>query len=614
MSSSIKYKVQLENISKSFLNGKIIANHKVNLRIKENEIHALIGENGAGKSTLMSILFGLYEQDSGSIYINDEKVKFTSAKDAHKYKIGMVHQHFKLVDDYTVFQNVILGSEKIYSFIEDDKIRKDIIDVTLKSDGLFKIPFKSKVAMFIKKIGIFERKETTEKILNIIKLYNLNIDINKKVSRLSVGEQQKVEILKLLFLDSEILIFDEPTAVLSDDEIVSFLKMIKHFKNEGKTIIIISHKLNELKEIADFGTVLRHGKVVGTFDVKKTNIEKMAKLMVGRAINVIKNDIKDNYGDVVLNVSELPLSLLNNPSVKVPSSKWLSDIYKKIEFSNKVNLIKKFWFDFLEKSKLSKIIYMKKPDELDFSTPSVSFEIKEGEIFAIAGVQGNGQSDLIKYISGIKKAPTNTIQLLSSVKNSSSEEFGEELMDISKTPIGKRYTKGMSYVPEDRHKHGLILDDSIAFNSVMNFMYSKKFSSLGFLNFNAINNQAMNIIEEFDVRGVGTLDDPTRGLSGGNQQKLIIGREIVKDNKFIILSQPTRGLDVGAIEYIHSRILELKKEKKAILLISYELDEILNLADTIAVINKHQIIGCDDKKEMTRDKIGMLIASQGKEI
>lgn len=612
--NNVKYKIQLENITKTFLNGKIIANYKVNLKIKENEIHALIGENGAGKSTLMSILFGLYEQDEGSIYVNDEKVKFTSAKDAHKYKIGMVHQHFKLVDDYTVLQNIILGTEQIYSFMDDSEIRKDIMDVTLKNDGLFKIPFKSKAAILVKKIGIFKRKEAFEKISNLIKLYNLNIDINKKVSRLSVGEQQKVEILKLLFLDSEILIFDEPTAVLSDSEIVSFLKMIKHFKNEGKTIIIISHKLNELKEVADFGTVLRHGKVVGSFDVKKTEIEKMAKLMVGRSINIIKNDIKDDYGNVVLNVSELPLSLLNNPSVKVPSSKWLSDIYQKIEFSNKINSIKKFWFDFLEKSKLSKVIYMKKPEDLDFSTPSVSFEIKEGEIFAIAGVQGNGQSELIKYISGIKKAPTNTIQLLSSTKNSVGEEHDEELFDISKKSIGKRYIKGMSYVPEDRHKHGLILDDSIAFNSVMNFMYSKKFSNFGFLNFNAINNQAMNIIDEFDVRGVGALDDTARGLSGGNQQKLIIGREIVKNNKFIIFSQPTRGLDVGAIEYIHSRILELKKEKKAILLISYELDEILNLADTIAVINKHQIIGCGSKKEMTRDKIGMLIASQGKEI
>ncbi|MEG2974438.1 MAG: ABC transporter ATP-binding protein [Malacoplasma sp.] len=592
-----KYKVQLKNITKTFLNGKIIANENVNLKIKENEIHALIGENGAGKSTLMSILFGLYEQDEGSIFINGEEVKFVSAKDAHKYKIGMVHQHFKLVDDYTVFQNVILGAEKIFSLSKNTEDKMN--------DNAFRT-FCDKI---IENLGIIEKKESTQKLLDIIKLYNLNLDLNKKISRLSVGEQQKVEILKLLFLDSEILIFDEPTAVLSDNEITSFLKMIKHFKSEGKTIIIISHKLNELKEVADFGTVLRHGKVVGNFDVKKTDIKEMAELMVGRSINVIKNNIKDDYGKVILSVKDLPLSLLKNSSVKVPRSKWLSDLYQKIEFSDKVNKFKKSWFNFLEKSKLLKVIYMKKPEDLDFSIPSISFDIKEGEIFAIAGVQGNGQSELINYISGMEKSPVDTIKILSRVSEKSSEK---ELVNISNLSINDRYKQGMSYIPEDRHKHGLILDDTIAYNSVMNFMYTNKFSTFGFLNFNAINNHALNIIQEFDVRGVAGLDDDARGLSGGNQQKLIVGREIIKDNKFIIFSQPTRGLDVGAIEYIHSRILELKKEKKAILLISYELDEILNLADTIAVINKYQFIGCGDKKDMTRSKIGMLIANQGK--
>ncbi|MEG0879064.1 MAG: ABC transporter ATP-binding protein [Malacoplasma sp.] len=592
-----KYKVQLKNITKTFLNGKIIANENVNLKIKENEIHALIGENGAGKSTLMSILFGLYEQDEGSIFINGEEVKFVSAKDAHKYKIGMVHQHFKLVDDYTVFQNVILGAEKIFSLSKNTEDKMN--------DNAFRT-FCDKI---IENLGIIEKKESTQKLLDIIKLYNLNLDLNKKISRLSVGEQQKVEILKLLFLDSEILIFDEPTAVLSDNEITSFLKMIKHFKSEGKTIIIISHKLNELKEVADFGTVLRHGKVVGNFDVKKTDIKEMAELMVGRSINVIKNNIKDDYGKVILSVKDLPLSLLKNSSVKVPRSKWLSDLYQKIEFSDKVNKFKKSWFNFLEKSKLLKVIYMKKPEDLDFSIPSISFDIKEGEIFAIAGVQGNGQSELINYISGMEKSPVDTIKILSRVSEKSSEK---ELVNISNLSVNDRYKQGMSYIPEDRHKHGLILDDTIAYNSVMNFMYTNKFSTFGFLNFNAINNHALNIIQEFDVRGVAGLDDDARGLSGGNQQKLIVGREIIKDNKFIIFSQPTRGLDVGAIEYIHSRILELKKEKKAILLISYELDEILNLADTIAVINKYQFIGCGDKKDMTRSKIGMLIANQGK--
>lgn len=585
-----KYKIELKNMTKTFLNGKIIANKDISLAVQNNEVHALVGENGAGKSTLMSILFGLYEQDSGEILIDGNKVKFESAKDAHKYKIGMVHQHFKLVDDYSIFKNIILGTEKILGVKFDDQDK-----------------FMNKLNEFI---GVIETKNTREKILDLIKSYNLNLDIDKKVSKLTVGEQQKVEILKLLYLDAEILIFDEPTAVLSDNEILSFLEMIHHFKKQGKTIIIISHKLNELKQVADKGTVIRHGKVVGSFDPKTTPLSEVASMMVGRAIKVISNDLNEDFinNSPILEIKNLPLALLSNSSVKVPNSKWLSEFYKKIGLSSKINSFKKWWYEMLVKTKMIKFSEMKKPEELDFSVPSISFEIKAGEIFAIAGVQGNGQSELIEYISGLMQSPADTIFL-----NEKS---------ISHLSIKKRYKLGMSFVPEDRHKHGLILDDSVSFNSVFNFLdapipgkdfsiFRKQFINFGFLNFSAINNHALKVINEFDVRGVGSLDDSVRGLSGGNQQKLIIGREIIKNNNFIIFAQPTRGLDVGAIEYIHSRIIQAKKEKKAVLLVSYELDEILNLADTIAVMNKNQIISVGSRKEMTRERIGMLMANQG---
>lgn len=558
-----KIAVKLENISKSFLDGKVKANQNINIEVLHNEVHALIGENGAGKSTLMSILFGIYEQDEGNIYINGEKVKFQSAKDAQKYRIGMVHQHFKLVDNYSVLQNVILGSE----------------------------PVISKWFTFINK------KQAINKLNELIKKYSFNLNIYDKVQNLTVGQQQKVEILKLLYRDSDILIFDEPTAVLSDDEIKSFLEMIKDFKKSGKTIIIITHKLNEIKEVADNCTVIRHGKVVDKFSIKDTSIEKMAEAMVGRSLKNISNESSIDFenNETIVEIKNLPLALMSNPSVKFSKNKIISDLYAKIRISERINKVKKWWYELLVSMKFDKLIYLKKPEELDFSLPTINLKIRAGEILAIAGVEGNGQSQLVEYVSGLRKSPENTI-----IYNRKDSSFKS---------IKWRYKfGGLSFVPEDRHKHGLFLDDSVMFNSVSNQMYDKNYNTYGFMATNSIKNHALNVINEFDVRGVGSIDDSVRGLSGGNQQKLIIGREINKNSKFIIFTQPTRGLDVGAIEYIHSRILQAKEQGKAILLVSYELDEILALADTIAVMSKNQIVGIGSRKEMTRNKIGLLMA------
>lgn len=558
-----KIAVKLENISKSFLDGKVKANQNINIEVNHNEVHALIGENGAGKSTLMSILFGIYEQDEGNIYINGEKVKFQSAKDAQKYRIGMVHQHFKLVDNYSVLQNVILGSEPVIS----------------------------------KSFAFINKKQAINKLNELIKKYSFNLNIYDKVQNLTVGQQQKVEILKLLYRDSDILIFDEPTAVLSDDEIKSFLEMIKDFKKSGKTIIIITHKLNEIKEVADNCTVIRHGKVVDKFSIKDTSIEKMAEAMVGRSLKNISNESSIDFenNETIVEIKNLPLALMSNPSVKFSKNKIISDLYAKIRISERINKVKEWWYKLLVSMKFDKLMYLKKPEELDFSLPTINLKIRAGEILAIAGVEGNGQSQLVEYVSGLRKSPENTI-----IYNTKDSSFKS---------IKWRYKfGGLSFVPEDRHKHGLFLDDSVMFNSVSNQMYDKNYNTYGFIATNSIKNHALNVINEFDVRGVGSIDDSVRGLSGGNQQKLIIGREINKNSKFIIFTQPTRGLDVGAIEYIHSRILQAKEEGKAILLVSYELDEILALADTIAVMSKNQIVGIGSRKEMTRNKIGLLMA------
>lgn len=522
---SNEYAIEMSGITKTFLGGKVVANDEINLFVKKNEVHALIGENGAGKSTLMSILFGIYNQDNGTIKINNELVNFKSAKDASKFGLGMVHQHFKLVDEFSIWENVILGEErtKLFDFIDSRSIKK--------------------------------------RLQELVDKYNFNININKKVKDLTVGQQQKTEILKLLFRNVSTLIFDEPTAVLGQDEIQSFLKMIMDFKEQGKTIIIITHKLNEIKQVADRGTIIRRGKFVADFDLKDKTVAEISELMVGKKLEEVKNDEDFNYenGEVGFEVSNL-------------------DLYK-------------LW-------KKTSGTSFKKTNQQQNANNRLNFKVHKGEIYAIAGVEGNGQSELALAIAGI--IPSN---------KASMKIAGKEINNKS---IFKRYLMGLANVPEDRHKYGLILDWPIAMNTISQVIGKRPFSNFGFIDQNSIYKHAARIIKKYDVRGTtrGTTD--ARLLSGGNQQKLIIGRELDREHEFIILVQPTRGMDLGAIAFIHDQILQERKKGKSILLISYELDEILGLADTIAVMQNGQIVEEGSRQVMTRQRIGELMAGGDK--
>lgn len=543
------YAFEMLNVHKSFHNGQIKANVGINLSVLKNEIHAIIGENGAGKSTLMSILFGLYNPDKGEIYISGKKVKFNSSKDAAKYNIGMVHQHFKLIDNYSVLDNIILGSE-------------------------------------ITVAGFLNRKKAKAKITSLIKEYGFDVELNAKVSTLTVGQQQKVEILKVLYRNSDILIFDEPTAILSDIEIQNFLDTLKIFKQNGKTIVIITHKLNEVKSIADVVTVIRKGEYIATFNSKDVSIEEMAELMIGRKIIEVRNDAIFKGDEVSLEVNKLDLTWI----AKVD---WLFSLAEKkiknwfIQLKPYLNFKKLFKGDF----KNTKIDHPKKNKEQIVN--SISFNAHKGEIFGIFGIEGNGQSELVNYLSGLKKAKIKNIIF--------------DGMDISKFSIKKRIRSGISHIPEDRHKYGLVLDQNCRKNTVNDQINKKPFSNAGIIIEYEIAAYANKIIENFDVRGTANGTASARSLSGGNQQKLIIGREITKKHKLVIMAQPTRGLDVGAIEYIHDQIIKEKDQGNTIILVSYELDEILSLSDTIAVISKNKIVGVGPKTEMTRSKIGYLL-------
>lgn len=595
-----KYAIEMIDIHKSFLNGKVIANDGINLKVKHNEIHAIIGENGAGKSTLMSILFGIYNQDKGTIRVNDKNVYFSSAKDAATVGLGMVHQHFKLVPTYTVYENIILGSE------DTDKF------------------------------GVLKHKEAREKLQNLIRKYKFNVSLNSKAMNLTVGQQQKTEILKLLFKDSDILIFDEPTAVLSQDEIKQFLNMLLDFKKDGKTVIIITHKFGEIKEVADRATVIRHGKYICDFDVKSKSVTEMAELMVGKKIATIKNTTSvSKDAKVILEVNNLkipkhslPNTLLFN--LKYPEVKKIRSLisesmshahdknlvennFKEMEqlkqsFRNKINQEIKEW----------EAKHNAKPDDMDIAAKfsakksilynfnkefsskekldDINFKIRAGEVFAIAGVEGNGQSELALILSGLMK-----------VKNAEIKLLGNDIANLS---VKERKNAGMSHIPEDRHKHGLILDLPIYMNTVTNSISQKPYSKFGFINFYQIKEYARMLIKKYDVRGTTRGTAPARLLSGGNQQKLIIARELTNDHDLVILVQPTRGLDLGAIEYIHYQIMREKEKGKAVLLISYELDEILSLADTIAVMYNNSFIDVGDTKKMTKAYIGQLMAGK----
>lgn len=496
MEHNSQYAFEMIDISKSFQNGKIKANQNINIQVKWNEIHAIVGENGAGKTTLMSILFGLFKPDKGTIKVNGQEVNFKSAIDASKKGIGMVHQHFQLVDIYTLFENIILGAEKTnkFGFVDFKKCRAQIEELSNK--------------------------------------FNLKVDLDTKASNATVGMQQRTEILKLLYRDSDILIFDEPTAVLSDDEIKGFLNMLKEFKKLGKTIVIITHKLNEVKAVADRVSVIRKGEYIGSYDVRTTSIEKISKLMIGQKLSLTKKTKNLAYKELtpIIEVKNLTLSKISSPTINAVSN--------------------------------------------------LSFDIKSGEILGIAGIEGNGQSEIALSIGGMIKPKQGEI-----IYHSNNDSIS-----LNDKTIKEIYDLGISHIPEDRIKYGIINDESIAYNAVSNIIDNKPFSSHGFINNHAINNYARRLCDEWDVRGSNNLKTSVKNLSGGNQQKLVIGRELTRQHNFTIMVQPTRGLDLKAISDIHKKILEDTNKGNSVLLISYELDEIFKIADRILVIDSGKIV------------------------
>ena len=499
----MEYAVEMLNIRKEFPG--IVANDNVTLQLRKGEVHALLGENGAGKSTLMGMLFGMYQPDRGTIKINGKEVKITNPNKANDLGIGMVHQHFKLVENFTVTENIILGCEP-------------------------------------KKGLVVDIKSAAKKIEELSKSYGLNVDPYAKIEDISVGMQQRVEILKMLYKNADILILDEPTAVLTPQEIDDLIKIIKGLTKEGKSIILITHKLKEIKEVSDRCTVIRKGKYIGTVDTKDTTEAQMAKMMVGRDVSFKVEKKEAKLKDEVLRVENI--SVKNNKKV--------------------------------------------------LGLMNFSLSIKGGEILGVAGVEGNGQTELVEAITGLRK-----------VESGSVIYKGE---NITNEKTRKRIDKGIAHIPEDRHKRGLVLDYTLEENMIIEVYNKEPFSKRGILNKSAIRKYAEKILGEFDVRSGEGAISKARTLSGGNQQKAIIGREIELNPDLLIAVQPTRGLDVGSIEYIHKRLVEQRDKGKAVLLVSLELDEVLNLSDRIAVVNSGELIGIVNTKETDENEIGLMMA------
>lgn len=500
------YVIEMLNIRKEFPG--IVANDNITLQLKKGEIHALLGENGAGKSTLMNVLFGLYQPEQGEIRVKGKPVKITSPNIANDLGIGMVHQHFMLVDVFTVTENIILGKE-------------------------------------ITKAGRIDLKRAEKEVHELSERYGLAVDPKAKISDITVGMQQRVEILKTLYRGAEILIFDEPTAVLTPQEIKELMQIMKTLVKEGKSIILITHKLKEIMEVCDRCTVIRKGKGIGTVNTSETNVNELANLMVGR--------------EVVFKTEKKPA----DPQKEVLTIKDL--VVKDTRGVNVVN--------------------------------GLNLAVRAGEIVGIAGVDGNGQSELIEAITGLHKSVSGSISM-----------NGKE---VSNLPPRKIIESGVGHIPQDRQKHGLVLNYSIGENMVLQTYHQKPLSKNGILNFKEIYNRARHIISEFDVR---TPSEYTlaRALSGGNQQKAIIGREVDRNPELLIAAQPTRGLDVGAIEYIHKRLIEQRDHGKAVLLVSFELDEIMNVSDRIAVIFEGKIVAIVDPKKTTEQELGLLMAGSSR--
>ena len=509
--NNVPYAIEMVNITKKFPG--IIANDNVTLQLKRGEIHALLGENGAGKSTLMSVLFGLYQAEEGVIKKNGEIVQINNPNDANDLGIGMVHQHFKLVECFSVLDNIILG-------VEDTRN------------------------------GILQRDKARAKVMALSEKYGLSVNPDAIIEDISVGMQQRTEILKMLYRDNEILIFDEPTAVLTPQEIEELLQIMKNLAAEGKSILFITHKLNEIMTVADRCSVLRKGKYIGTVDIKNCTKDDLSRMMVGRDVEFAVQKTPAQPKDVVLDVQNL-------------------SVISKVSGKNAVN--------------------------------DVTFQVRSGEIVCIAGIDGNGQSELVFGISGLESVSGGTVKMLGK--------------DITNMPIRKRSLLGMSHIPEDRHKHGLVLDYTLEDNIVLQRYFEPEFTNkFGFLRRKNIRTYAERLIEQYDVRsGQGPITI-SRAMSGGNQQKAIIAREIDKDPQLLIAVQPTRGLDVGAIEYIHKQIVAQRDAGKAVLLVSLELDEVMTVSDRILVMYEGEIVGELDPKTTTVEELGLYMAGAKKEV
>lgn len=500
-----EYAIEMLNITKRFPG--IVANDNITLQLKKGEIHALLGENGAGKSTLMSVLFGLYQPEEGEIRKDGKKVEIKDPNDANELGIGMVHQHFKLVECFSVLDNIILGVE------------------TTKG-------------------GFLKKKEAKKKVMELSEKYGLAVDPDALIEDITVGMQQRTEILKMLYRDNDILIFDEPTAVLTPQEIQELMSIMKSLAAEGKSILFITHKLAEIMQVSDRCTVLRKGKYIGTVETKDTTPEKLSTMMVGRDVSFVVDKEPAKPGDVVLDVRNMTVA-------------------SKHHKNNAVN--------------------------------NVSLQVRRGEIVCIAGIDGNGQTEFVYGLTGLEPISGGTVTMNGT--------------DITHAPIRKRLTSGMSHIPEDRHKHGLVLDYTLEDNIVLQRYFEPEFTNkFGFMKRKPIREYADRLIEQYDVRSGQGPVTRARSMSGGNQQKAIVAREIDKNPELLVAVQPTRGLDVGAIEYIHKQLVAQRDAGKGVLLVSLELDEVMNVSDRILVMFEGEIVGEFDPKKVTVEELGLYMA------
>ena len=509
MGENTPYAIEMLNITKRFPG--IIANDNITLQLRRGEIHALLGENGAGKSTLMSVLFGLYQPEEGTIKKDGKVVSIKNPNDATALGIGMVHQHFKLVECFTVLDNIIMGVEPT-------------------------------------KMGFLQKKEARRKVMELSERYGLHVDPDAKIEDITVGMQQRTEILKMLYRDNEILIFDEPTAVLTPQEIDELMQIMRNLAAEGKSILFISHKLAEIMAVSDRCSVLRKGKYIGTVNTKDTTAQELSAMMVGRNVNFHVEKEDKEPGKVILKVENMTVA---------------SHLHKN-------NAVK-----------------------------NVSLEVRAGEIVCLAGIDGNGQTEFVYGLTGLEPLVSGKITLNGK--------------DITNAPIRERSVSGVSHIPEDRHKHGLVLDYSLEDNIVLQRYFEPEFTKAGFLRRKNIRGYADRLIEQYDIRSGQGPVTIARSMSGGNQQKAIVAREIDRDPQLLIAVQPTRGLDVGAIEYIHKQIVAARDAGKAVLLVSLEMDEVLDVSDRILVMYEGEIVGELNPKKTTAEEMGLYMAGAKRE-